>query len=256
MIVWNSNSTAAWNLWKLDGTELIHNLCMKVWLAKWQMTAWQNDSMNLWQYRSMKEKQKSNSCYLGSNNAISTIVVWSIQVHRATFTLGTTSLLPCKIVYTYMMYGCTLPTVSLYLLVRPWSLWRISLLCKSSHDSDRQWSTRHLEPENSPSPQHKPPNGNREINVTVNVCARHAINPLPYFSRLGVRCPAPVYVCCVLYVLCVLLRLGFWVSFFSFRCFLASVLYTFLCTCTYSYRGSVLVVTKECFDSEQTEEEH
>ena len=38
-------------------------------------------------------------------------------------------------------------------------------------------------------------------------------------------------VCCVLYNVCLggmfgLLRLGFWVSFFSFYCFLASVLYT------------------------------
>ena len=41
-------------------------------------------------------------------------------------------------------------------------------------------------------------------------------NPPPQFSSQGIRCPAPVYVRCVLCVLCVgVVWLGFWVSFSS-----------------------------------------
>ena len=65
--------------------------------------------------------------------------------------------------------------------------------------------------------------------VKVEGVKRHTSTCTKEFLRLGIRCPAPVYVCCVLNVLSVAIawfvEVGLWVSFFF--CFLASVLYTF-----------------------------
>ena len=80
-----------------------------------------------------------------------------------------------------------------------------------------------------------------------------AIQPTAPVLKAGHPVSCSSLCICVLYVLCVLfglLRLRFWVSFFSFYCFWASMLYTFLHVHSEAALPLLILPKRECIYSE------